>query len=158
MAAGRDLGLDVRPQEYPDGTRTAADAARAVGVPVGAIVKSLVFAVGAEPVMALVSGANTLDEAALGRLAGGSTATRLHADSVRAATGFGVGGVPPFGHRTGLRTFVDEDVLAFDKVWAAAGTPSSCFPVAPSDLARVTDAVVGRLRRRADEDSTSATR
>ena len=147
MAAGNERGLDVRPREYPAGTRTAADAARAVGVPVGAIVKSLVFAVGDEPVIALVSGANTLDEAALGALAGGPAATRLDADSVRAATGFGVGGVPPFGHRTALRTFVDEDVLAFGEVWAAAGTPSSCFPVAPADLVTATDAVVGRLRQ-----------
>lgn len=147
MATGRELGLDVRPRDYPTGTRTAADAAAAVGVPIGAIVKSLVFAVGDEAVVALVSGADTLDEAALGALAGGPPASRLDADAVRAATGFGVGGVPPFGHRRLLRTFVDEDVLGFEEVWAAAGTPSTCFPVPAADLVAATGAVVGRLRR-----------
>jgi len=138
--------LDVEPRTYPDGTRTAGDAARAVGVPIGAIVKSLVFSVDDEPVVALVSGANQLDEAALATAARGAAAARLDANAVRDATGFGVGGVPPFGHRRALRTFLDEDLLAFAEVWAAAGTPSTCFPVRPADLVAATDAVVGRLR------------
>jgi prolyl-tRNA editing enzyme YbaK/EbsC (Cys-tRNA(Pro) deacylase) len=126
-AAGLGLAVDVR--EFPDGTRTAADAARAVGVDVGQIVKSLVFAVDGEVVVALVSGPNRLDAA-----------------GVRAATGYPIGGVPPFGHPRPLATFVDEDLLTYDELWAAAGTPRHVFPIAPADLVRVTGGRVAPLR------------
>jgi len=99
-------------------------------------------------VVALVSGANTLDEAALARFAGGEDAGRVDADTVREATGFTVGGVPPFGHRSELRVFVDEDLLAFDRVHAAAGTPATTFGAAPADLVTATGGVVARLARR----------
>jgi len=145
-AAGFGLAVDVR--EFPDGTRTAADAARAVGVDVGQIVKSLVFAVDGEVVVALVSGPNRLDERRLAEVAGNGDApvTRPDAAGVRAATGYPIGGVPPFGHPRPLATFVDEDLLTYDELWAAAGTPRHVFPIAPADLVRVTGGRVAPLR------------
>src|SRR5688572_24726967 len=130
------MGVEVVPREFPDGTRSAADAAMAIGVDLGQIVKSLVFAVDGEAVVALVSGDNLLDEAKLAQVAGGSRAWREDADTVRDATGFPVGGVPPFGHREPLRVFIDEDLLTFDELWAAAGTPHCNFDITPSELVR----------------------
>ena len=129
VEAGKALGLDVHPREFPDGTRSAADAAMAIGVDLGQIVKSLVFAVDGEPVVALVSGDNLLDEEKLAGVAGADRAWREDADTVRDATGFPVGGVPPFGHREPLRVFVDEDLLEYEELWAAAGTPHCNFAV-----------------------------
>jgi Cys-tRNA(Pro) deacylase len=146
--AGLILGLTVRPQEFSESTRTAADAALAIGVDLGQIVKSLVFSVDGEVVVALVSGDNQLDEAKLANVAGGATARREDADTVRDATGFPVGGVPPFGHRETLRIFVDEDLLQYDEVWAAAGTPHVNFALTPDELVRATGATVADLRRR----------
>ena len=148
VEAARALGLDLEVRAFPDGTRTADDAARAIGVAVGQIVKSLVFLADGAPVVALVSGANQLDEAKLAAAAGASSTGRATADEVRAATGFPVGGVPPFGHATDLRTFVDEDLLAHDEVWAAAGTPHLNFAVPSAELARVTGGTVCDLARR----------
>ena len=140
--AARDLGLEVEVREFPDGTRTAADAAAAIGVEVGQIVKSLVFAVDGEVVLAMVSGPNRLDEAKLAAAAEGSQVGRVDADRVRAATGYPIGGVPPLGHATALRAFFDEDLLTFEVVWAAAGTPRHVFSVEPRQLAEVTAARV----------------
>jgi len=145
--AAKELGLDVEVRRFPDGTRTAADAAEAIGVPVGAIVKSLVFAVDGEVVMALVSGANQLDEAKLAAAAGGSTCGRVDANAVRDATGFPIGGVPPLGHATPLRVFVDGDLLGYEEVWAAAGTPHENFGVDPRALVQAIHAPVVDLRR-----------
>jgi Cys-tRNA(Pro) deacylase len=145
-AAGLGLALDVR--SFPDGTRTADDAARAIGVEVGQIVKSLVFLADGSPVVALVSGANQLDERKLAAAAGANDVGRATAEEVRAATGYPVGGVPPFGHATALRTFVDRDLLAFPEVWAAAGTPHLNFPVETAELVRATGATVCELARR----------
>lgn len=145
VAAGRGLGLDVRPRQFDEGTRSASDAARAIGVEVGAIVKSLIFAVDGETVVALVSGANRLDEAKLAAAAGGTSARRQNAAAVLEATGFPVGGVPPFGHRRSLRTFVDEDLLAYERVWAGAGTPHANFDIDPAALVRATGGVVCAL-------------
>ena len=145
--AAKELGLDVEVRRFPDGTRTAADAAAAIGVPVGAIVKSLVFAVDGEVVMALVSGANQLDESKLAAAAGGSTCGRVDANAARDATGFPIGGVPPLGHATPLRVFVDEDLFGYEEVWAAAGTPHEVFGVDPRELVRAIDAPVVDLRR-----------
>lgn len=131
-AAARDLRIEVI--EYPDGTRTAQDAADAVGAPVAAIVKSLVFLVDQAPVVALVAGHNRLDESRLLAATGGAEVARADADLVRTATGFPIGGVPPFGHVSLLPTFVDEDLLVHDEVWAAAGTPRHVFRLAPDDL------------------------
>ena len=118
----------------PDSARTAPEAAAAVGVEVGAIVKSLVFRCGDEAVLALVSGANRADEARLEEEFGAPVA-RADADFARAATGFSIGGVPPLGHPAPLRTLVDEDLLGYEVVWAAAGTPHAVFPIEPAELA-----------------------
>lgn len=143
-AAERGLTIDIR--TFPDGTRTAEDAARAVGCEVGQIVKSLVFLLDGRPVMALVSGANRLDEAGLAAAMDGEQVSRADADAVRAATGFPIGGVPPFGSATPLPTVVDEDLLAYDVIWAAAGTPRDVFPIAPAELVRVAGATVAPLK------------
>src|SRR5579872_4490455 len=125
--AGRMLGLTVKPREFSESTRTAADAALAIGVDLGQIVKSLVFAVDGEAVVALVSGDNLLDEDKLAKCAGGNEAWREDADTVREATGYPVGGVPPFGYREPLRIFIDEDLLDYEELWAAAWTPHTNF-------------------------------
>jgi Cys-tRNA(Pro) deacylase len=138
VEAGKALGVEVHPKEFPDSTRTAADAALAIGVDLGQIVKSLVFCVDGEVVVALVSGDNLLDEQKLASVAGGERAWREDAETVRDATGFPVGGVPPFGHREPLRVFVDEDLMTYDELWAAAGTPHCNFAITPSDLVRAT--------------------
>ena len=137
-------GVTIEPRAFPEGTKTAADAAAAIGVEVGQIVKSLVFLVDGEPVMALVAGDNQLDEKKLGALRGGKVA-RADADAVRAATGFPIGGVPPLGHA--LPVLVDEDLLRWDEVWAAAGTWTDVFPIAPDELVRVSGGLVADLRR-----------
>jgi prolyl-tRNA editing enzyme YbaK/EbsC (Cys-tRNA(Pro) deacylase) len=142
----RDVGLDIELREFPEGTRTAEDAARAIGCEVGQIVKSLVFLLDGLPVMALVSGANRLDEHRLAAALGGDTVARADADAVRAVTGFPIGGVPPFGHPAALRTVIDEDLLGHAEVWAAAGTPRDVFAITPGDLVRVTAGVVATLR------------
>ncbi|MER3453411.1 MAG: aminoacyl-tRNA deacylase [Acidimicrobiia bacterium] len=142
VEAGRRLGVEVHPKEFPAGTRTAA------GVDLGQIVKSLVFSVDGEVVVALVSGDNLCDEEKLARAAGGRRAWREDADTVREATGFPIGGVPPFGHREPLRVFIDEDLLAFDELWAAAGTPHVNFPIEPAELVRATGGTVCDLARR----------
>ena len=147
LTAAADLGLDIEIRRFPDGTKTAQDAAAAIGVDVGAIVKSLVFAVDGEVVMALVSGANQLDEAKLAAAAGGAKASRVNADVVREATGYPIGGVPPFGHATPLRVFVDPDLLGHREVWAAAGTWNDVFGVAPDALLDAAGGIVVPLRR-----------
>ena len=146
QAAGRALGIDIVPRRFPDGTKTALDAATAIGVDVGQIVKSLVFAVDGEIVMAYVSGANQLDETKLAVAAGGARCSRVDADAVRAATGYPIGGVPPFGHTTQLRIFIDPDLLQYDEVWAAAGTWNDNFAIAPNELVRVSGGVVIDLK------------
>ena len=147
VEAGKALGLEIVTRRFPEGTKTAQDAADAIGVAVGQIVKSLVFAVDGEIVMAYVSGANQLDENKLALAAGGAKCARVDADAVRAATGYPIGGVPPFGHTTELRIFVDPDLLQYDEVWAAAGTWNDVFPIAPNDLVCASGAVVTDLKR-----------
>jgi Cys-tRNA(Pro) deacylase len=145
--AARDAGLEIEVRKFPEGTKTAQDAADAIGVTVGQIVKSLVFGVDDEIVMALVSGSNQLDEKKLAAAAGGSKCKRVDADAVREATGYAIGGVPPFGHTTQLRVFVDPDLMQYDEVWAAAGTWNDNFGAAPADIVRVADGVVIDLKR-----------
>jgi prolyl-tRNA editing enzyme YbaK/EbsC (Cys-tRNA(Pro) deacylase) len=145
VEAARQRGLEIEPRSFPEGTKTAADAAAAIGVEVGQIVKSLVFLVDGTPTMALVAGHNRLDEAKLASAAGGTAVERPDADAVRAATGFPIGGVPPLGHD--LPIHVDQDLLAYDVVWAAAGTWTDVFAITPTDLVRVTGGVVGDLAR-----------
>ena len=147
IAAAREAGLEITTRRFPEGTKTAADAAAAIGVSVGQIVKSLVFAVDGEIVMAYVSGANQLDEKKLAAAAGGAKCSRVDADAVRAATGYPIGGVPPFGHTSQLRVFVDPDLLQYDEVWAAAGTWNDNFGANPNDIVRVAGGVVADLKR-----------
>jgi Cys-tRNA(Pro) deacylase len=146
-AAAKERGLEISTRRFPEGTKTAADAAAAIGVTVGQIVKSLVFGVDNEIVMALVSGSNQLDEKKLALAAGGSKCARVDADAVREATGYPIGGVPPFGHTSQLRVFVDPDLLQYDEVWAAAGTWNDNFGAAPADIVRVAGGVVTDLKR-----------
>jgi len=147
MEAARERGLEITTKRFPEGTKTAADAAAAIGVSVGQIVKSLVFGVDSEIVMALVSGSNQLDEKKLAAAAGGAKCARVDADAVRDATGYPIGGVPPFGHSTQLRVFVDPDLLQYDEVWAAAGTWNDNFGAAPADIVRVAGGIVTDLKR-----------
>ena len=139
--------MDVRPHTYPQGAKTAQDAADAIGVEVGQIVKSLIFGVDDDLVLAYVSGSNQVDETKLAAAAGGERCRRVDADRVRQATGFPIGGVPPFGHDTELAVFVDPDLLAHDEVWAAAGTWNDVFPLAPAELVRASGGTVTPLAR-----------
>ena len=147
VAAGRELGLEIEPRSFPEGTRTAQEAADAIGVELGQIVKSLIFGVDGEVVLAYVSGANRLDEKLLAAAAGGSRCERVDADAVRKATGFPIGGVPPFGHSTQLRIFIDPDLLQYDEVWAAAGTWHDVFGIEPDRLVEASGGVVTDLKR-----------
>jgi Cys-tRNA(Pro) deacylase len=147
-AAAHQLGLDITIKEFEATTRTAEDAAQAIGCTVGQIVKSLVFIVNGQPTLALVSGPNRLDEKKLAALCsvGRKKVKRSDADAVREATGFAIGGVPPFGHPTKLPTYIDEDFWQFDLIWAAAGTPNAVFSITPDELARVTGGMVVDLK------------
>jgi prolyl-tRNA editing enzyme YbaK/EbsC (Cys-tRNA(Pro) deacylase) len=145
--AGMDTGIAVK--EFPAGTRTAVDAARAVGCEVGQIVKSLVFVAGGRPVVALVSGANRLDERRLAAVAG-APVLKADAETARNATGYSIGGVPPFGHATEVQVFMDRDLLGYEVVWAAAGRPDSVFEIAPDRLLDLSRATLTDLKVVAD--------
>ena len=145
--AAAALGLEVSPRTFPDGTRTAQEAADAIGVALGQIVKSLIFGVDGEIVLAYVSGANQLDETKLAEAAGGVMCQRVDADVVRSATGFPIGGVPPFGHASPLRVFIDPDLLKYHEVWAAAGTWHDVFGIDPHKLVEASGGAVTDLKR-----------
>ena len=138
--AAEAVGLHPRILEFPEGTRTARDAAAAVGCEVGQIVKSLVFVAGTEPILALTSGPNRADTERLSALLGGVPVRRADPEEAREATGFAIGGTPPFGHPRPLRVFCDRDLLGYEEVWAAAGTPHAVFAIAPTDLLRASGA------------------
>jgi prolyl-tRNA editing enzyme YbaK/EbsC (Cys-tRNA(Pro) deacylase) len=140
----KSAGLELEVRRFPEGTRTAEDAATAIGCEVGQIVKSLVFTAGGEAVIALVSGANRLDPARLGALAGGR-AGKADAEQVRSATGYAIGGVPPFGHARRLLVFMDRDLERYGVVWAAAGRPDAVFPITPARLVELSGAQVAEL-------------
>lgn len=144
--AARAAGVDISVERFPEGTRTAADAARAVGCEVGQIVKSLVFMADARPVVALVSGANRVDLGRLATATGATEARRADGDEARAATGFAIGGVPPFGHGSQVAVVIDRDLLAFDRVWAAAGLPDAVFAIAPDDLLRASGGTIADVK------------
>ncbi len=146
-AALRAAGVDADIQEFPSGTRTAEDAARALGTTVAQIVKSLVFLADGRPVLALVSGANRVDERKLAAACGVQRVVKADAETVREATGFAIGGVPPVGHHRLLPTFLDQDLLRYEVVYAAAGTPNAVFPIAPERLREVTKALPANLRQ-----------
>jgi prolyl-tRNA editing enzyme YbaK/EbsC (Cys-tRNA(Pro) deacylase) len=133
--AAHALDLDVVVREMAESTRTAQDAAAACGVTVGQIVKSLVFvgATSGKPYLLLVSGSNRVNEKAVAAHLG-EKLKRSDADTVRALTGYAIGGIPPFGHATKLATYIDRDLLQYEVIWAAAGTPKAVFRTAPAAL------------------------
>jgi prolyl-tRNA editing enzyme YbaK/EbsC (Cys-tRNA(Pro) deacylase) len=135
----RDQGYVYQVVEMAASTRTAQDAAHALGCQVAQIAKSLVFrgAASNQPILVIASGANRVNEARLAELAGEPIA-KADAAFVQAATGFAIGGVPPLGHRTPPRTFIDADLLRYSVIWAAAGSPRAVFQLAPADLPRLT--------------------
>jgi len=147
LAGAEALGMTPRILRFPEGTRTAEQAAAAVGCELGQIVKSLVFLCDGQPVLALTSGANRVDTGRLGELLGGAI-TRADADGVREATGYASGVTPPVSHARLLRAVADPALLAFGTVWAAAGTPDTVFELTPGELvdasgAEVADFVAG---------------
>ena len=141
--AARAVGLAVTVVERAESTRTAEEAAAACGCGVAQIVKSLVFrgATSGKPYLMLVSGTNRLNEKGVASVLGESL-TRPDAAYVREVTGYAIGGIPPLGHATPMQVFIDRDLLGFDVVWAAAGTPRAVFAVAPGALA---DAIGARI-------------
>jgi len=130
-----DQGLPTHVYEFPASTRTAADAAAAIGCAIAAIGKSLVFMAteSATPVLVIASGANRVNEARIAA-ALGEPIRKATADEVRAATGYAIGGVPPFGHSQPLRAFLDSDLTTHDPIWVAAGTPRTVFPITATAL------------------------
>lgn len=144
VAAAATAGVEIQPVRFDSPTRTAQEAADAVGCDVGQIVKSLVFATPGGHVLLLVSGANRVDTSAARRLGTGEL-TRADADAVKQVTGYSIGSTPPFGHPQRIDVFMDEDLLSYEQVWAAGGRPDTVFAIAPRDLARISGAVLGRL-------------
>jgi prolyl-tRNA editing enzyme YbaK/EbsC (Cys-tRNA(Pro) deacylase) len=147
QAALAAAGLTCEVVELPASTRSAQEAAQAIGCQVEQIVKSLVFHArqSDRPILVLASGPNRVDEARLGALLG-EPIGRAGADFVRRRTGFAIGGVPPLGHLERLETFIDEDLLGYDELWAAAGTPHAVFKLTLADLARVAEGRVVAIK------------
>ena len=144
-AALEALSLDCEVLTLPASTRTAAEAAEAVGCSVGEIAKSLVFRAGDRAVVAVLSGDDRLDPASLGHAVGAEVG-RADAKFVRAATGFAIGGVPPLGHAGPVALFMDSNLFRFERVWAAAGSPFSVFAIAPARLRDAGGAMVADIR------------
>jgi prolyl-tRNA editing enzyme YbaK/EbsC (Cys-tRNA(Pro) deacylase) len=141
------FNMTLQVVELPASTRSAAEAAQAIHCQVGQIAKSLVF-MGQEtarPVLVIASGANRVNEQRIGELLGEAIA-KADADFVRQRTGFVIGGVPPVGHAESVETFVDEDLLKYELIWAAAGTPHAVFQLRPYDLVRITSGKVVKIK------------
>lgn len=147
--AAQELGLAIEIKTFEQTTRSAQEAADAIGCKLAQIVKSLCFTVNDEPIMALVSGVNQLDERKLAALCavGRKKVKRANADAVKMATGFSIGGVPPFGHLTPMTIFVDEDLQQFETVWAAAGTPFAVFAIGANELVRACGGTAVSLKK-----------
>lgn len=145
--AAERYGFDADVHEFPEGTKTAADAADAIGCDVAQIASSLVFRADNELVVVVTSGANRVSEGRLAELrdAPASAVGMADADAIRESVGWSIGGVPPFCHDTDLPVYLDETLTEFDTVWAAAGTPKAVFPISPDDLAEYADAAVARV-------------
>jgi prolyl-tRNA editing enzyme YbaK/EbsC (Cys-tRNA(Pro) deacylase) len=146
LDAAERKGFQLEVVFFDDSTHTAEDAARALGVEVGQIVKSLVFVSedvdGLQPCLVLASGANRVDLALLGSVLTVPRIRRASADEAREITGFVIGGIPPFGHRQQIRTIMDPDLGRYERLWAAAGTPNAVFQVTPNTLRVLTGAEV----------------
>ena len=141
------LGYDCTVVEHAEPTRTAQEAAERAGCSLGQITKSLIFrgATTGRPILVLTSGANRVDETRISGYAG-EPIKRADPDFVRAVTGFAIGGVPPIAHTTRMTTYLDEDLLAFDSIWAAAGTPNAIFELTPDELSRMTEGTAVRVK------------
>jgi len=142
-----NLGFALTVIEHAESTRTAEEAAERVGVTLGQIVKSLIFQgkTSGKPILVLTSGANRVDEKRIKTYAG-ENIRRADADFVRTVTGYAIGGVPPIAHVQQMETFVDEDLLQYDVIWAAAGTPKAVFELTPDDLQKMTHGKVVRVK------------
>lgn len=145
QAALAALGIDRTVVELSRSARTAREAAEAVGVRVAQIAKSLVFTSDGSPILVVTSGENRVDERKLARLTGGRI-RRADPDTVRQATGYAIGGVPPIGHPTRLPTYVDRDLLGHPLVYAAGGAPECVFPLTPEELVRATGGQVADVK------------
>lgn len=145
--AAAALGLDIEIVTFEQSTRTAEDAAAAIGCEVAQIVKSLVFTAADQPVIALVSGSNQLDTGKLATLLGigKKKVKRADAEVVKTATGYSIGGVPPFGHASVLPIYIDQDLMRYEVIWAAAGTPNTVFAITPDELLRASGGVTADL-------------
>jgi prolyl-tRNA editing enzyme YbaK/EbsC (Cys-tRNA(Pro) deacylase) len=141
------IGLSLQVVELPDSTRTAVEAAQAIGCQVGQIVKSLVFKGkrSEQPILVIASGSNRVNEKAIETLIS-EPLGKADADFVRQRTGFVIGGVPPLGHNEALETFIDEDLFQYEEIWAAAGTPHAVFRLKPDDLPRMTGGKVINIK------------
>jgi prolyl-tRNA editing enzyme YbaK/EbsC (Cys-tRNA(Pro) deacylase) len=141
------LGCDCKVIEFTQSTRTALEAARQAGCELGQIVKSLIFRgmTSGKAILVLTSGANRVNEDTLSKLVGESIG-RADADFVRQATGYAIGGVPPVGHAQPVDTYLDEDLLQYALVWAAAGTPNAIFEIQSRELVRITAAKIIRVK------------
>ena len=137
----RAKGLSCEVKELPDTTRSAKEAAKAIGCEVAEIAKSLVFRNIDQdvPVLVIASGPNRVDEAKISEILT-CDIEMASPDYVRESTGFAIGGVPPLGHKTPLTTLIDQDLMSFDEIWAAAGTPFSVFMIEPHALVEATQA------------------
>jgi prolyl-tRNA editing enzyme YbaK/EbsC (Cys-tRNA(Pro) deacylase) len=142
IEAAAALGIDVQVRRFPEGTRTAADAAAAIGCDVGSIAKSIVLGTDQGPVLVLTSGANRVDYAKAGVALERTGVRRADAGEARAATGYPIGGTAPYGHPSPVPILMDRDLLAYDTVWGAAGTPDTVFPISPGQLRTTTGATV----------------
>ena len=141
------LGYDYTVIEHTESTRTAQEAADRAGCELGQIVKSLIFRgkTSGKPILVLTSGANRVDEKRISGYAGESIG-RADADFVRAVTGFAIGGVPPIGHVKEMETYLDEDFLSYQTIWAAAGTPNAIFELRTEDLQKMTKGKIVQVK------------
>jgi prolyl-tRNA editing enzyme YbaK/EbsC (Cys-tRNA(Pro) deacylase) len=143
----RGLGYDFKVSEFAESTRTAQEAADRVGCQLGQIVKSLIFKgiVSNKGILVLTSGSNRVDENKISQYTGESIG-RADPEFVRTMTGFAIGGVPPLGHDHPLETYIDEDLLQYTNVWAAAGTPNAVFQLLSTDLNKITGGIIVRVK------------
>ena len=134
-----EKGFKFKVIELPASTRTADDAAKAIGCSAGQIIKSLVFLTkkSRKPVLVLASGPNRVNERAIAHHVG-EEIIKADADYVREITGFAIGGIPPVGHKQNMPTYIDEDLLQFQEVWAAAGTPHAVFSLTSENIVSLT--------------------
>jgi Cys-tRNA(Pro) deacylase len=142
----KNYGIDTKIVQFPQSTRTAQEAADAIGCSIAQIVKSLIFCTEKthQPILVLTSGINRVNEKVIENLVG-EKIKKADADFTRNVTGFAIGGVPPVGHTQKITTYIDEDLLQYPEVWAAAGTPHTVFSLQSSDLQRITDGIVAKV-------------